>query len=139
MIRDILSDIFSPYSSFGERCLAVIIALVILIVVGLLGLLAFTIVDSVGVSPTKTAVTMIEDKHIVPAYTTIIMAGKVPTPQFHPESYQIHFKIDGEKISSSVKKNFFDDVNVGDKIKVDYGFGRLSKSYQPKIIELAHN
>jgi hypothetical protein len=117
----------------------VTIALVILIVAGLLGLLAFTIVDSVGVSPTKTTVTAIEVKHIVPAYTVIVMAGKVPTSQYHPESYQLHFKIDGEEISSSVKKKFFDDVNVGDKIEVDYGLGRLSKFYQPKRIRLAHN
>jgi hypothetical protein len=57
-------------------------------------------------------------------------------PQFHPESYRLHFEIEGEKISTSVKKKFFDDIRVGDRIEVDYGFGRLSNSHKPTQIRL---
>lgn len=137
MIRDILSDIFSPYSSFGNRCLVALIALLMLATVVIMGLLGFTIVDSVGITPTKTAVTVVEVKKIVPVHTTIIPAGKAIVPQYHPESYRLHFKIDGEEVSLTVEKKFFDDVNVGNRIEVDYGFGRLSNSHQPTRIKLA--
>lgn len=136
MFRDILSDIFSCYSSFGDRCMAAFLALLMLTVVGLLGLLAFTFVDSVGITSTKTTIATVEVKRVVPAYTTIILVGKVTVPQYHPESYRLHFKIDGENISFTVERKFFDDVNVGDGIEVDYGFGRLSNSHQPTEIRL---
>lgn len=136
MIRDILSDIFSPHSLLVDRCLAAFIALLMLVLVGLLGVLGYALVDSVGITPAKTAVTVVEVKQVVPAYTTVILTGKVTVPQYHPESYQLHFMIDGEKFSPTVEKRFFDDVNVGDRIEVDYGFGRLSNSRQPTRIKL---
>jgi hypothetical protein len=136
MIKDILNDIFSPYSSFGDKCLAALIALLMLVGVGLLGLLAFILVDSVGITPTKTTVTVVEEKQVVPPTTYILMAGKIFIPQHHPKSYRLHFKIDGEEVSLTVEKKFFDDIKVGDKIEVDYGFGRLSNSRQPTKIRL---
>lgn len=136
MIRDIVSDIFSPYSSFGDKCLTALIALLMLAAVGLVLLLGFILVDSVGITPVKTATTVVEMKQIVPAYTMTILVGKVIVPQFHPESYRLHFKIDGEELSPTVEKEFFDEVNVGGKIEVDYGFGRLSNSHQPTRIRL---
>jgi hypothetical protein len=130
MIKDILNDIFPPYWSFGDKCLATLMAL------GVLGLLAFIIVDSVGITPTKTTVTVVEEKQVVPAHTTYIMTGKIFIPQHHPKSYRLHFKIDGEEVSLTVEKKFFDDIKVGDKIEVDYGFGRLSNSRKPTKIRL---
>ncbi|HSE35515.1 MAG TPA: hypothetical protein VLB83_05335 [Candidatus Paceibacterota bacterium] len=136
MIRDILRDIFSPYSLFGDRCLAALMALLMLAAVGLVVLLGFVLVDSVGITPTKTATTVVEAKQVVPAHTTTILVGKVIVPQHRPESYRLHFKIDGEELSPTVEKKFFDDVRVGDRIEVDYGFGRLSNSHQPTQIRL---
>jgi len=136
MIKDILSDIFSPCSSFGDRCLAALMGLLMLAVVGLLGLLAFILVDSIGITPTKTTATVVEAKQVVPAHTTTILVGTVIVPQYHPESYRLHFKIEGEEVSPTVKKKFFDDIKVGDRIEVDYGFGRLSNSRQPTQIKL---
>ena len=136
MIRDMLSDVFSRYSSFGDRCLAALMALLMLAAVGLVVLLGFVLVDSVGITPTKTTITVVEVKEVVPAHITTILVGKVIVPQYRPESYRLHFKIDGEEVSPEVKKQFFDDVNVGDRIEVDYGFGRLSNSHQPTRIRL---
>jgi len=131
MIKDILNNI-SPYSSFEDKCL--LAALMALCLVGLLGLLAFILVDSVGITPTKTTVTVVEEKQVVPAHTTYILVGKIFIPQHHPKSYRLHFKIDGKKVSLTVEKKFFDDIKVGDKIEVDYGFGRLRR--QPTKIRL---
>jgi len=139
MIRDVLGDIFSSYSSFEERCIGVFVALVALLVVaavGLLGLLAFVTVDSVGIIPTKTTTSVVEVKQVVPAHTTAILVGKVIVPQYHPESYRLHFKIDGEELSPTVEKKFFDHVRVGDRIEADYGFGRLSNSHHLTQIRL---
>jgi hypothetical protein len=136
MIRYILSDIFSPCSSFGDRCLAALMALLMLAAVGLVVLMGFFLIDSVGITPTKTATTVVEAKQVVPAYSTIILVDKVIIPQYYPESYLLHFKIDGEELSPMVEKKFFDDVRVGDRIEVDYGFGRLGNSRQPTQIRL---
>lgn len=136
MIRDILSDIFSPYAFFWDRCLAVLLALFVLATFGLVVLLGLIIIDSAGITPAKTATTVVEAKQVVPAYTTILLAGKIVVPQYHLESYRLHFKIDGEEISPSVKKELFDNINVGDRIEVDYGFGRLSNSHQLTEIRL---
>jgi hypothetical protein len=104
--------------------------------VGLVVLLGFVLVDSVGITPTKTAITVIKVKQVVPAYTTIIMVGKIIAPQHNPESYRLKFNIEGKELSVRVEKKFFDDVKVGDRIEVEYGFGRLSKSYQLRQIRL---
>lgn len=132
MIRGILDDIFSPYSSFGDRFFAALIALFI---IGLVGLLSFFLIDSVSITSTKTVVTVVEAKQVVPAHTTttMVMIGKIlhPIITHHPESYYLHFKIDDEELDSGVEKEFFDTVDVGERIEVDYGFGRLSGSYNP--------
>lgn len=138
MIGDILDNIFSPYSSFGERCLAAFIVLTVLLAIGLVGLLVCMLVDSVGIAPTKTTVATVEAKQVIPAHTTTMLVGKIMVPQFHPESYRLHFKIDGYKISPTVEKKIFDEVNVGERIEVDYGFGRLSNTHQPTRIRLAN-
>ena len=76
MIKDILNHIFPPYLSFGDRCLAAFLALLVLATVGLLGLLSFIFVDSVGITPTKTMAAVVEAKQVVPAHTTIILVVK---------------------------------------------------------------
>ena len=117
MIRHTLSDIFSRDSSFGEKCLVALMALLMLAIVGMLGLLAFILVDSVGITPSKTVITVVEAKQIVPAHIITGLAGQVPVLQYYPESYRLHFKIDEDEVSPTVEKNFFDDINVGDRIE----------------------
>src|SRR3989339_310561 len=128
-----IRDIFSSLSSFIDKCLE---ALLVFIAVGLLGLLIFIMVDSVGITPTNTTTTVVEVRQVVPAHTTILLLGETTFPQYHPESYRLYFKIDGEKVFLTVGKKFFADVKVGDMIEVDYGFERLSKLPQPIKIRL---
>ncbi|HOX30419.1 MAG TPA: hypothetical protein P5080_05635 [Candidatus Paceibacterota bacterium] len=137
MIRDLLDDIFSPNSSFWERCLGAILVLLILIVVVLVVLLGLNLVDHAGIVSTKTTITVVEAKQIIPAHSKFILVGKVPVRRHYPESYQLNFKIDGEEVSPTVEKKFFDSLKVGDKIEVDYGLGRLSKLRLPTEIRLA--
>lgn len=143
MIMDILCDIFSPDSSFGDRVMASIMVILMLAVVALLGFLVYMLVDSVGITATKTTTTVVETKQIVPAHntTSFIMAGKttIPMTTHHPESYHLQFKIDSKRIESEVNKGFFDNLDVGDLITVDYGFGRLSGSVEPVNIRRITN
>jgi hypothetical protein len=136
MFKELFYEIFSPYSTFGERSLALFILLLIIFMVGLLAIVGFNIADSTAITPTKTVVTTIELKQTKNAYTTMVMAGKVMVSQYHPESYLLHFKIDGEEISSNVDKKFFDSVTKNDKIEVNYGFGRMSHSCVPVTIKI---
>lgn len=129
MFREFLSDIFSPHSSFFDRFIGAFIILCIIAIVILLGLITYKIVDTKNVPFAGTAETMVEAKQITPAHLTSIMIGKVVGVQYHPRTYQICFRMDGWYFYPNVSKGFFDYVNIGDKIEVDYGFGRLSGLY----------
>jgi hypothetical protein len=141
MFRDLLRDIFSQYSTIGERCLALFILIITLVTVGGLMFLVFYFVDSVGIKATKTTTTIIESKEMIPSHstTTFVMSGKVmiPIKTSYPESYELRFEINGTKCKATVKKEFFDGISVEEKIEVDYGFRRLTKSYEPVTIRVA--
>lgn len=119
-----------------DKFLAVLMALLMVVLVGLMVWLVYLLIDSVGITATNTTITVVESKEVVSAHTTYILVGKVLVPQFQPESYRLHFRIDGTRVSSTVEKDFFDNVSIGDRIEVDYGFGRLSNSLQPTQIKL---
>jgi hypothetical protein len=143
LFSHLYSDIFSPRSTIGTRLLASLISLLMLLMVGVLGVLIFIVINTACISPTRTIGATIEKKDIIPAYTTttMILAGKVivPSTVYHPESYNIHFKIDRSEVSMNVSKTFFKTIAIGDKIEVDYGFGRLNNSYEPVNIRLAND
>ena len=130
MFKFVWDQIFSPYTHSVDRFLMAVIAVLFLVLLGVLIVGMMSFIDSVGVTPTKTTTTVVEQKHVVPAHTTIAMmlVGKVMVPitTHHPESYYLDFKIDGKDMESSVDKNFFDKLTVGEKIEVDYGLGRLT-------------
>ena len=136
----IVSDIFSPYVSIGERILSVLVVVVVIGVIGVLGFLSFAVFNSMKVAATKTAITKIEKKEIIPAHSTttfmMVKAMTIPVTTHHPKSYCLRFKIDGRELSSFVKKEFSDSLSVGDKIEDDYGFGRLDGSYIPVKVRL---
>lgn len=134
MLKDFWNDIFSRHSSFGYKCLAGFILLGTLVLFGLIGVLLFIAVDTVGITPTKTMTTMVEAKQVSSAYTSFIHMGKSIIPQYHSASYRLLFKIDEEEVDHTVEKEFFDTINVGDTIDVDYGQKRLSGSHMPTSI-----
>ena len=130
MLRGVLNDSLSSHSSFFDRFVGVFIILSIITIVVLLGLLTYKIVDSMDVPSVGTVETVIEAKQITPAHHTPMMIGKVFVMQYHPKTYQVCFRMDGWYFCPNVSRDFFDYVNIGDKIEVDYGFGRLSGSYR---------
>lgn len=139
MIREILDAIFSRSSTLGDRFMAIVIVLIALVAFGILVLLGFIFFDSVGVDASKTAMTVINKKEVIPAHNTAVPVGKIMTIQHHPASYRIRFEIDERGVDFSVKKKFFDDIKVGDSIEVKYGYGRFTNSPQPKSVRLVFN
>lgn len=135
---EMVDGTFSFSSLFGERGdMTLVQTLLMLGIVVSLGGLCLPVIDSIGIIYGKTAVTVVEVKQVIPAYSTPIMIDwKTTQMQWHPASYRLHFKIDGEKTSFTVTEKFFADINVGDRIEVDYGLGRLSNSYVPTKIKL---
>lgn len=142
MIRDMLRSAFPQYWSFGDRRLAAIMAVLMLALIGLMGWLALIVIDSANIAPTKTIVTVVETKEVVPAHTTtmVVFVGKaaLPTMTYNPKSYHLHFKITGKELDFAAEKKFFDEINTGDKIEVDYGLGRISGDCIPMKIRSAH-
>lgn len=137
MIKELLNRIFSRDSSLGERSIAATIVLLVLALTTSIVFLGLVLVDVAGITPTKTTTTVVEEKRFMPAYATIIPAGKTVITQYHPEEYRLHFKIGEKKVLHRVDRELFDTIKVGDRIEVDYGFGRLSNSPQPTNTRLA--
>lgn len=136
MVKEIWNTL-SPFRlPLKDRCVLAIFVLLILLIVGILGLSAFWLVDVVGINQANMAVTTVEIKQIVPAYTIVSPVGKILVPVYHSEVYLLHFKIDEEEISFAVYEKLFNDIKVGDRIEVDYGFGRLSNQHFPAKIRL---
>jgi len=139
MIKDLIADIFSPSSTTGERLRALFLVFVLSGLLLLLGWIALYIADSVRTT-NKTCVTTLESKTVIPArnFTTLAKVGKVMVPilNSYPESYEIRFKIESNDSTMSVEKKFFDQVENRTKLKVDYGFGRISKDCKPVNVQI---
>lgn len=119
--------------------LNLLMGLLVLVVLIMLGFLGFLAVDTIGVQPEKSTVTIIDTKGVNPPYTSTMLVGKVLIPQYHPTSYWIQFKIDNDVFQTPVKELFFKDVYVGTKIEVSYGYTRLSKTRIPRNFKIANN
>jgi|GEM_PF-2049408 len=124
-IRGVLNNIFSRHSSFGDRSWAAFMALIMLLYIVMALGLGVILIDSVSTGSLKSTTSRIEAKRARPARTAIHPVGKIMVPQHLPQSYKLHFKIDGEKVALTTTKQFFDNIDVGDKIKVDYKIGIL--------------
>src|SRR5690348_1134582 len=115
--------------------LALVLGAYALIGIGV-GYLAFM---NAGVTSRKTIVTAVEEKRVNPAHTTWMQIGRVRFMQHHPASYHLQFTIEGNEVGSTVHKEFFDSLDVGDKIEVECEFGKLGNSYKPvRFLKPAH-
>ncbi len=132
MIKDMWNDlwiaVFSRHSTLLDRFVAATVLMLTLALLGGLALFAFDLVDTVGIDRGRTVITVVEDKHVSPAGIIYLHTGKVLVPMRRKESYRIGFKIDSVDIYTKVNKELFDHIEVGDKIEVDCGYGRLSRS-----------
>lgn len=135
---DMVGDLFSASSSFMDRFLAFVMLLVFISLFGIIGFLFYIGINEIGIKETKSTITTIENKGILPAHTTTtyIMVGKVMVPNtvHHPESYWIYFDIEEQQCKESLTYSFFSELKKGDRIKVGYGKGRLNQAIFPKSI-----
>jgi hypothetical protein len=142
MISELFEDLFSSYSSISDRLLAGLLLLLMVVVVALLTWLAYVLVDQVNVTATRSTVSVIEEKHVIPGHTatTLIPMGKVlmPITSYQAATYHLEYQIEGRVIDSSVEKPFYDQAHVGDRMRVEYGRGRLSGSSVPTSFQLAN-
>jgi hypothetical protein len=136
VLRNVLEEIVSPNTTFGEKCTAVLMILMMTAAMAIVGWTVFYISDSAGIKSNDTVITVVDNKWTIPAYTSTTLVGKVVVPQYHPESNQLRFYINGTSVAPAVDKKLFDEVRIGDSIKVEYGLGRFSNSYHPKKIEV---
>lgn len=126
--------VFMKYLGFA-------LAILMLFTVGLLIFLVLTMVNSIGLSSSNTVNAIVEDKEAILTHTTtrfvpIGKGGLMPIAESVPETYKIRFKIRDSEVSMNVEKDFFDVAKIGDEIEVDYGIGRVSKSYYPLKVRL---
>ena len=106
-----------------------IMALLVAILVGLLGMMLFALVDSAGTRTEATPATVVS-KSFTPAYTTttMVMSGKVfvPITTYHPDSWSIRVNIDGNVISCPATEAQHDAAREGAGIMANVSQGRLS-------------
>lgn len=130
MIKDLFVDIFSKYSSIGERLTAIFLLLLFTVLVGLIIWLASIFINELEVKPTKTTTVTVTETVIVPPHmvptTHYIGKTMVITYVYMPRSYEIKFVIDNQKLSLEVNYSFFTGIKSGDIVIVHYGKGRLN-------------
>ena len=143
MFRDIFTYIFGRYSDLGDRFLGSVAVLLMLALIYMLGTMTYCLVDTVGISATRTCQTALTKKETIPAHTTtvLVQTGKVLMPYStrYSESYLLHFKINGIETTKEVDGSFYDSVKTGDALEVNYGSTRISNSYKAAKIRLVQN
>jgi hypothetical protein len=143
MFRDIFTYIFGRYSDLGDRFLGSVAALLMLALIYMLGTVTYCLVDTVGISATRTCQTALTKKETIPAHTTtvLVQTGKVlmPFSTHHSESYLLHFKINEAETTKEVDGSFYNAVKTGAVLEVYYGVTRISNSYKAVKIRLVQH
>lgn len=67
----------------------------------------------------------VSSKEYVPEYYAPVMTGKVSTIMYFPDKYVVSFN----GLDCTVSKGAFDQINVGDEMKVTYYSGITSSEY----------
>lgn len=134
-MKDLFEVMFDPRKAYGDRLLALLIVILVLVATGLLMYTVVIAIDTVGVSPIATTIVTLEVKEVVPSHLTFLLVGKIWISQNQPESYRLLFKISGETVSSTVNKQFFDSIVIGEKVEVVYGIRRLTRLPKPLKIQ----
>jgi hypothetical protein len=106
------------------------------ILVAIFGWCFFLFINVGWVTPTQTTYSIVESKRINSGSFSIIWIDSTPIFLSDSDSYYLQFKIKNTDVYCTVDKSFFDTVNIGEKIEVAYGFGRLDHSYQPVNVKL---
>lgn len=139
MFTEKFKDIFSRNSVETNKANKIVTLLLLLYVMLMTLEPIYKMIDFAGLEPTKTITTVVKQKEFTQTQKTgrAGFGGKVAisrTYKYTEEVYKIWFMMDGESVSMPVSKTYFDSVESGQEIQVDYGYGRLSDSR--RIIEL---
>lgn len=134
-------SMFNPFDRDQDlvgRILVLLLWALVAVLAVLIGWVTLAAIDTVGLSPTKTVTTLVEHKEIEPARrrTSVSIIGRstIPSSRRTSESYHLHFSIEGMKRDSTVKKDLFDDLEVGETIEVTYGYTRIT--HEPWPVEI---
>lgn len=98
---------------------------IVAVVVALVGLLAFVMVDQIGVPTVALVSGTVEHVDLTPAYTTVSSDGKNTTVQYHPPTWTFWTQVKGKRMSFSRNS---EDYRLGERIVVKLGVGRLTGS-----------
>jgi hypothetical protein len=132
---DIISGLFRRGADIEDRIVGGIMSLVVLLAAAMVFGVALVIFDHMGVSYAGVATVVVEDKYVESSsvITTMVPVGNTMTTStiVTPETYHVRFLIEGTWVNAPVRKQFFDDVRIGDKLAVEYGLGRVSGNYVP--------
>lgn len=98
------------------------------------GWLAFHGVNEIGISSPRVASTVVSGKRYTEGFYTYTYVNGAMVPTYNPEQYYVHFTAEDKPVSMSVSAQFYFTIAEGDKIKVDYGYGRLNGEIVAKKI-----
>lgn len=137
MVKKILKDArLYIYSLIGNDKRDIVFLLSLFLFA--LGITVVGILSEVWPYSVKEVITTIEAKQYIPAYVSESSAGKFGMQKnYHKELSKIYFKANGESVVFIVEKDFFDSVNVGDKIEVTYFVGKFKDPHEPMKVVLA--
>ena len=112
---------------FGGGWLTSIVFLLSIACVVLVCFLGYLLIDlGTGSKESTVSLSIIEKTHGY-AYATIIVAGKVVIPQFHPQSWNVCVNIESKTSCRAVTKEFYDQTEIGQEVFVRLSYGGISQ------------
>ena len=128
----LIKDLYTPLdNTFMGWTLSILVWVLSLVIAGLILWGIYSAVNFLGVQNQRGEgrVTFLYHKN---SYVTTqpILVGKViiPQTQYHPETWNVSIDFNGKNYSTSVSKDFYHTLRIGQKIRFTYQQGRLNKS-----------
>ena len=121
MIKDLLRDVYSPYSIFVDRCVATLISFLLVVLITFV-IFMFTsfrcnAATTIAVVQNKEVVNGKDVQHPVPI-------GGIIIQMTHNSSSSYKLILDSDDYDKQwkcgINKKSFDIVSIGEKIKIDY-------------------
>lgn len=111
--------------------LAILLLAMAILIIGLVALGIYWAADSWW-RPLETGMGQVKGKEYTPAHTTVStsynVALKMPmtTTTHHPADWSLTVEVNDQEGSISVEESFYDRINEGRKVHVEFVLGRLS-------------
>jgi|GEM_PF-2115347 len=126
MLIDTIRTLWSRDEPLLVRAGLAVLGLCMAATLGLLGYALFELANTQGLNARNEATTVVTGKEIVSPSIIVIVTGV--GPQLYPVNGSLHvqFALEGVVVNPAVTEEFFTAVSPGQRLRVRYGYGRIT-------------